>query len=179
MQWAQGVPRDLSTTIAFEITGLSTQLYLQRYVEVKPIRGKQTKKKTRNWLKFQWAVLLNWANPEPGWRRVMWVSSRKERGKFSVLLTIVGSRVTRQKTSIRMPNLDKFTPLLRSVNQTSIGGTVNTDATFVTVISNIARGKLPPANKDWKEEKIWHFNKQVSHVIFRTSWDTLGKVPFC
>ena len=44
MQWAQGVPRDLSTTIAFEITGLSTQLYLQRYVEVKPIRGKQTKK---------------------------------------------------------------------------------------------------------------------------------------
>ena len=78
----------------------------------------------------------------------MWVSSRKEHGKFSVLLTIVGSRVTRQKTSIRIPNLDKFTPLLRSVNQTSIGGTVNTDATFVTVISNIARGKLPPANKD-------------------------------
>ena len=78
----------------------------------------------------------------------MWVSSRKERGKFSVLLTIVGSRVTRQKTSIRMPNLDKFTPLLRSVNQTSIGGTVNTDVTFVTVISNIARGKLPPANKN-------------------------------
>lgn len=78
----------------------------------------------------------------------MWVSSRKEQGKFSVLLTIVGSRVTRQKTSIRMPNLDKFTPLLRSVNQTRIGGTVNTDATFVTVISNIARGKLPPANKD-------------------------------
>ena len=71
-----------------------------------------------------------------------------EHGKFSVLLTIVGRRVTRQKTSIRMPNLDKFTPLLRSVNQTSIGGTVNTDATFVTVISNIARGKLPPANKD-------------------------------
>ena len=78
----------------------------------------------------------------------MWVSSRKERGKFSVLLTIVGSRVTRQKTSIRMPNLDKFTPLLRSVNQTSIGGTVKTDVTFVTVIRNIDRGKLPPANKD-------------------------------
>ena len=71
-----------------------------------------------------------------------------EHGKFSVLLTIVGRRVTRQKTSIRMPNLDKFTPLLRSVNQTSIGGTVNTDTTLVTVISNIARGKLPPANKD-------------------------------
>lgn len=78
----------------------------------------------------------------------MWISSRKERGKFSVLLTIVGSRVTRQNTSIRMPNLDKFTPVLRSVNQTSIGGTVNTDTTFVTAISNIARGKLPPANKD-------------------------------
>ena len=75
----------------------------------------------------------------------MWVSSRKG---TSVLLTIVGSRVTRQNTSIRMPNLDKFTPLLRSVNQTSIGGTVNTDTTFVTAISNIARGKLPPANKD-------------------------------
>lgn len=71
-----------------------------------------------------------------------------EHGKFSVLLTIVGSRVTMQNTSIRMPNLDKFTPVLRSVNQSSIGGTVNTDATFVTVISNIARGKLPPANKD-------------------------------
>ena len=71
-----------------------------------------------------------------------------EHGKFSVLLTIVGRRVTRQKTSIRMPNLDKFTPLLRSVNQTSIGGTVNTDTTFVTAISKIARGKLPPANKD-------------------------------
>lgn len=78
----------------------------------------------------------------------MWVSSRKEHGKFSVLLTIVGSRVTRQNTSIRRPNVDKFTPLLRSVNQTSIGGTVNTDTTLVTVISNIARGKLPPANKD-------------------------------
>ena len=65
-----------------------------------------------------------------------------------MLLTIVGSRVTRKNTSIRMPNLDKFTPLLRSVNQTSIGGTVNTDTTLVTVISNIARGKLPPANKD-------------------------------
>ena len=71
-----------------------------------------------------------------------------EHGKFSLLLTIVGSRVTRQNTSIRMPNLDKFTPVLRSVNQTSIGGTVNTDTTFVTTISNIARGKLPPANKD-------------------------------
>lgn len=65
-----------------------------------------------------------------------------------MLLTIVGSGVTRQNTSIRVPNLDKFTPLLRSVNQTSIGGTVNTDTTFVIAVSNIARGKLPPANTD-------------------------------
>lgn len=46
------------------------------------------------------------------------------------------------------PNLATFTLLVRSVNQTSIGGTVNTAAQFVVTTSNIAREKLPPAIKD-------------------------------
>ena len=67
-----------------------------------------------------------------------------------VILTIVGSTDTRKNRSIRIPNLATFTPLLRSVIQTSMGGTVNIAATFVTIINNSAKEKLPPANKDWK-----------------------------
>ena len=55
--------------------------------------------------------------------------------------------------SMRIPNLDTFTPLLRSVNQTNMGGTVNTATQFVITISNIAREKLPPAIKDCKGHK--------------------------
>lgn len=66
----------------------------------------------------------------------------------TVLLTMVGSTITRKNRSMINPNLATFTLLVRSVNQTSIGGTVNTAAQFVITTSNIAREKLPPAIKD-------------------------------
>jgi len=82
-----------------------------------------------------------YSSPYQGW----------DRGAlFTLLLTMVGSKVTRKNTSMRIPNLETFTLLLRSVNQTSMGGTVNTATPFVITISNNAREKLPPAISDCK-----------------------------
>lgn len=47
--------------MAFEITGLSTQLFLQRYVEEKP-KKRKTKKKTRK-SKFQLTLFAQLSKP--------------------------------------------------------------------------------------------------------------------
>lgn len=79
---------------------------------------------------------------------------------------MVGRKDMRKNMSMRIPNLETFTLLVRSVNQTSIGGTVNRATTFVTTISDSAREKLPPAIRDWKgnksEDYIFHFCRRFS-----------------
>lgn len=90
---------------------------------------------------------------KPAWRYALVTQPNVFSIALLLILTMVGSTVTRANTIMIFPNLFTFTPLLRSVIQISIGATLNTPAKFVIAISKIAREKLPPASKDWKKKK--------------------------
>ena len=90
---------------------------------------------------------------KPAWRYALVTQPNVFSIALLLILTMVGSTVTRANTIMIFPNLFTFTPLLRSVIQISIGATLNTPAKFVIAISKIAREKLPPASKDWKKKR--------------------------
>ena len=100
---------------------------------------------------------------KPAWRYALVTQPNVSSIALLLILTMVGSTVTRANTIMIFPNLFTFTPLLRSVIQISIGATLNTPAKFVIAISKIAREKLPPASKDWKKKGKTRYSEREKY----------------